>query len=114
MAYANNKGTDQSAHPQSDQRLCCSLPIWHYTQVAISKIPRFLLAFVPEQTGLSLTCSHISEDRFSHDLAHHFICGYWNIIWAVNIISSNGMTKALTETVYPRKKKKKYGRQWDL
>ena len=33
-------------------------------------ISRFLLASVAEQAGLSLACSHISEDRFSPDVAH--------------------------------------------
>ena len=46
----------------------CLIPI--ISMVAISRIPRLLLASVAEQAGLSLTWSHTSEDRFSHDVAH--------------------------------------------
>ena len=43
MPYANNKGTDQPAHP---------------------------LASVAEQAGLNLTRSKIPDDTFSCDVAH--------------------------------------------
>ena len=71
MSYANNKGADQSAHPRSlistfvvrcsDSMICI---------LAISKVSRFLLAPVAEQTGLNLTWSKIPEDTFSRYVAH--------------------------------------------
>ena len=57
MPYANNKGADQTAHP--DQRLCCSLPI-----LAKSKIPRLLLASIAEQARLSLIQSQTPKTGF--------------------------------------------------
>ena len=54
---------------QSDQQfcgslLCCIIPI-----VAKPKVSSFSLVYVAEQTGLSLTWSHTTEDRFSRDEA---------------------------------------------
>ena len=42
------------------------------SKIAISEISRLLLASVAEQACLSLTWSHITGDRFSHDVAHLF------------------------------------------
>ena len=39
-------------------------------RVGMSDIQRLLLASVTVQSGLSLTWSHNSKDRFSHDMAH--------------------------------------------
>ena len=40
--------------------------------VAMSNIPRLLLAVVAEQASLILSCCHNSEDRFSHEMAPIF------------------------------------------
>ena len=45
--------------------LDCIIPI-----LSISKVPRLSLACVAEQAGLSLTWSHTSRERFSHDWTH--------------------------------------------
>ena len=69
MPYANNKGTDQPAHP-------CSLISAFVVRCLDSVIHTLLkskLASVTEQAGLSLTWSQIPEDRFSRDVAHVFI-----------------------------------------
>ena len=55
------------ASAQSDQHLCCSLMI---CILVISKVSRFYLASVAEQTGFNLTWLKIPEDMFSHDVAH--------------------------------------------
>ena len=46
--------------------------------VSISEISRLELVAVAEQVGWSLTWSHTSEDRFSHDLAW-MICIQWRL-----------------------------------
>ena len=62
----NNKGTDETAHPWSLISFLDSvIPI-----VLIPEIPRHYLASVAEHVGLSLTWSHASGDRFSHDASH--------------------------------------------
>ena len=71
MLYANNKSTDQHAYPHS----LISAFVIHCLEsiipvVAIGKIPRLLLASVAEHAGLSLTWSHNSKAKFSHDVAH--------------------------------------------
>ena len=70
MPYANNKGTDQPAHPCS----LISTFVVHCLKsviciLAISKVSRFWLASVAEQAGLNLTMSKIFEDTFSRDVA---------------------------------------------
>ena len=70
MAYSNNKGADQPAHPRSlsstfvvrslDGMICI---------LALSKVSRFYLVSVAEQAGLNLTWSKISEGTFSRDVA---------------------------------------------
>ena len=77
MPYANNKGADQPAHPRSlistfvvcclDSMLCI---------LALAKISWLQLASVAEQAGLNLTWSKLSEDTFSHDVAH-----IWAATW---------------------------------
>ena len=42
--------------------------------LAISKVPRFKLASVAEQAGLSLAWSQTPEDTFSHDVPHLISC----------------------------------------
>ena len=60
----------QQRHPLSLISTCVigcldsTIPI-----VAVSKIPRLFLASVAEEAGLSLTWSHNSRGRFSHDMA---------------------------------------------
>ena len=66
MQYANNKGADQPAHPRSlisTFFVRCLDSIIHI--LAKSKILRFTVVSVAEQTGLSLP-----EDRFSRDETH--------------------------------------------
>ena len=58
MPYANNKGTEQPAHPHS-----------LISTFAISKVSRFWLASIAKQDGLNLTRSKILEDTFSRDVA---------------------------------------------
>ena len=71
MSYANNKGTDQPAHPRSlisafvvrcQDRM---IPLVH-----ISEISRFRLVCVAEQVSLCLAWSETPEDTFSHGVAH--------------------------------------------
>ena len=70
MPYANNKGTDQPAHPHSliSAFVVCGLdsiiPI-----LAISKVSRPQLASAAEPGSLSLTWLQIPEDTFSFDMA---------------------------------------------
>ena len=69
MPYVNNKGSDQTASTQSGQQFfvhCFDsiIPI-----VANPKVSSLSLVSIAEQTGLSLTWSHTTEDRFSHDKA---------------------------------------------
>ena len=70
MPYANNKGADQPAHPRSMistfavRCLDSIIPI-----LTKSRISRLKLVYVAEQTSLSLTGSHTSEDRCSRDVA---------------------------------------------
>ena len=65
MAYANNKGVDQPAHPRSlistfvVRFLDTIIPLF-----AISEISRLKLASVAEQAGLSLTWSKIPKTGF--------------------------------------------------
>ena len=65
MPYANNKGTDQPAHPRSLisafvlRCLDSIIPV-----LAKAEISRLSLVSVAEQAGLSLTWSHTSKDRF--------------------------------------------------
>ena len=60
----NKEGADQPVHP----RILIRTFVVHcldsiITKVAIFVSPRFELASIPEQVGLILTWSHISEDR---------------------------------------------------
>ena len=71
MSYANNKATDQPAHPLSltstfDVRCLDSV----MSLVSVTKISSHMLASAAEQAGLSLTWSETPEDWFSHDEAH--------------------------------------------
>ena len=67
MAYANNKGADQSA--QSDQHLCFRCLDSMICILALSKVSTFQPASVAAQAGLNLTWSKIPEDTFSRDVA---------------------------------------------
>ena len=65
MPYANNKDADQPAHPLSQISGFVVLAVDSTIPInSIDNISRLLLAFVAGQTGLSLTWSHTSEDRF--------------------------------------------------
>ena len=70
MAYANNKGADQHAHPRSLISTfvvrCLDSMTW---TLAISNVSRFYLASVAAQAGLNVTWSQTLEDTFSHDVA---------------------------------------------
>ena len=57
------------ASKQSDQQFCGSLLCSIISIVAKPKVSSLLLVSVAEQTGLSLTWSHTTEDRFSRDEA---------------------------------------------
>ena len=65
MAYANNKGTDQPAHPRS---LISTFVVPYLDSiislVSISEISRLKLASVAEQAGLSLTWSQTPKTGF--------------------------------------------------
>ena len=68
MSYANNKGTDQPAHPRSLISafvVCCLDSVT--SLVSVTKISSLKLA--SEQASLSLTWSETPEDTFSHDEA---------------------------------------------
>ena len=70
MLYANNKGTDQPAHPHSLISafvFCCLDSVM--SLVSVTKISSLMLASVAEQASLSLTWSETLEDTFSHDEA---------------------------------------------
>ena len=73
MAYADSKGADQAAHLR---KLISAFVIRYLdsiiTIVGISKLPRLLTASESEHSRLSLTGSHTSTGRFSHDVAHFF------------------------------------------
>ena len=69
MPYVNNKCSHQTVHPHSliSNAVHCFdsiIPI-----VAKPKVSSLSLVSVAEQTGLSLTWSHTTEDRFSLDEA---------------------------------------------
>ena len=70
MSYANNKDTDQPAHPRS---LISAFVIRCLDSVmslvSVTKISSLMLASVAEQAGLSLW-SETPEDTFSYDVAH--------------------------------------------
>ena len=71
MSYANNKGTDQPAHPRS---LISTFVVRCLDSVmslvSVTKISSLMLASVAEQASLSLTWAETPEDKFSHDEAH--------------------------------------------
>ena len=71
MSYANNKGTDQPAHPGSlisTFVVCCQDSIIFL--VSISEISSLQLASVAEQASLSLTWSETPKDKFCPVMAH--------------------------------------------
>ena len=73
MSYANNKGTDQPAHPHS----LISAFVVHcldsvMSLVSLTKISSLMLASLAEQASLSLTWSETPKDTFSHDEAYMF------------------------------------------
>ena len=59
---------------QWDQHLCSFL----HCIMLVDVMPKISVA---ELTGSSLACWHISEDRFSHDLAHLIACLHW-MVWS--------------------------------
>ena len=85
MSYANNKGTDQPAHPRS---LISAFVVRCLDSVmslvSVTKISSLLLASVAEQASLSLTWSETPEDTFSHDGAHIFSF-YYQAIYIITI-----------------------------
>ena len=71
MAYANNKGADQPAHPRSLISafvVCCLDSVM--SLVSVTKISSLMLASVAAQAGLCLAWSETPEDTFSHGVAH--------------------------------------------
>ena len=67
LPYLNNKGADQPAHPRS----LISAFVVHcldsiMSLVSVTKISSLMLAFVAEQTDLSLTWSETPEVTFCH------------------------------------------------
>ena len=70
MSSANNKGTNQSAHPRS---LISAFVVRCLDSVmslvSVTKISSLMLASVAEQASLSLTWSETPEDTFSYDEA---------------------------------------------
>ena len=71
VSYANNKGTDQPAHPRSP----ISAFVVHCLDSIISldsiaEISRLQLASIAEQASLSLTWSETPEDTFCRVMAH--------------------------------------------
>ena len=85
MPYANNKGADQPAHPRSLISafvVRCLDSIIHL--VSISEISSLYLAFVAEQTGLSLTWSK-NEDRFSRNVAQYYISNIYRLVLCIKI-----------------------------
>ena len=70
MPYVNNKGSDYTVHPHS---LVSNFFVHCFDSiipiVAKPKVSSLSLVFVAEQTGLSLTWSHTTEDKFSRDEA---------------------------------------------
>ena len=67
MGFANNKGTDQTAHLRS---LISAFVVRSLesitTKLATSKILIFQLVSVAEQAGLGKTWSETLKDRFFH------------------------------------------------
>ena len=65
MAYANNKGADQSAHPHS---LISSFVVRYLDSIipllSISELSSLYLASVAAQAGLNLTWSQIPKRGF--------------------------------------------------
>ena len=55
------------ASTQSDQQFCGSLPCSIISIVVKPKVSSLSLVSVAEQTGLSLTWLHTTDDRFSRD-----------------------------------------------
>ena len=71
MSFANNKGADQHAHPQSPISAFVVRCLDNVMSlVSVTKISSLMLASVAEQASLSLTWSETPEDTFSHDEAH--------------------------------------------
>ena len=83
MSYANNKGTDQPAHPRSliiafVARCLDSV----MSLVSVTKISSPMLASVAEQASLSLAWSEAPADMFSHDKAHmYFMTRFFQILF---------------------------------
>ena len=75
MAYANNKGADQPAHPRS---LISAFVVRcldsEMSLVSVTKISSLMLASVAAQAGWSLTWSETPEDKFSHGEAQVSFC----------------------------------------
>ena len=70
MPYVNNKGLDLTVHPHS---LVSNFFVYCFDSiipiVAKPKISSISLVSAAEQTGLSLTWTHTTKDRFSRDEA---------------------------------------------
>ena len=71
MSYANNKGTDQPAHPCN---LISTFVVRCLDSIisldSIAEISRLLLASVAAQAGMCLAWSETHEDTFCHVAAH--------------------------------------------
>ena len=79
IAYANNKGADQPAHPCN---LISAFVVRCLDSIispdSIAEILRLQLASVAAQAGLCLVWSETPEDTFSHDKAQMFY-GKWQL-----------------------------------
>ena len=71
LPYANNKDTDQPAHPRSlISTFVFSCLDSVMSIVSVTKMSSLMLASVAEQAGLNVTWSETPEDRFSCVVAH--------------------------------------------
>ena len=81
--FANNKGADQPAHPDSlNSALVIRLLDTIISRLATGKISTFWLVSVAEETYLNLTLSQNTVDRFSRVAAHiiSYICTILNAL----------------------------------
>ena len=69
MPYVNNNGSDQTVHTVWSAFFFVHCFDGIIPIVAKPKVSSLSLVSVAEQTGLSLTWSHTTEDRFSPDEA---------------------------------------------
>ena len=111
MAYANNKGADQPAHPRS---LISTIVVRYLDSMicilALFKVPRFMFVSLAEQAGLNLTWSKIPKDTFSRDVAHVWLCKKYNGEWRGTITRSREKksSQAIISRVCTRERKEQW------